>query len=477
MTGKRILDELAAAAAVSMGNLMERVFGPGVHEPLLGRVSAADILLFAALILLVLIINGIAAAWLRGRIRRAEALPEVTGWRSQAMRAAGKPLYLLIWSYGIYLAATPLLIRLPTGEEDAPFALRVLFDKLFDLGVFIAILWLVFRFTRVLELWLLTAAAKTEGKLDDLLAILVGRSLRVIIPVVGVIFVLPAIGLSDESAEMLARASSILLIAAVAWVLIQAVSLGEKAVLLKYDIKVSDNLEARKVYTQVHVLSKAAYLIILIFTAASILMLFEEVRQFGTSLLASAGVIGIIVGVAAQRTIANLFAGFQIALTQPIRLDDVLIVEGEWGRVEEITLTYVVVSIWDERRLIVPLSYFIEKPFQNWTRNSANILGSVFLWVDYTTPVQDLRPVVEQIVTGCKDWDKRFWNLQVTETNERAMQLRVLATSSDASKAWNLRCEIREKLLNYIQSNKSRNLPRFRTELEGDLCREQKVTG
>jgi small-conductance mechanosensitive channel len=472
MTGKKLLDEAAAAAVQSMTSALERFFGSKVNEPMLGLITAADILVFSCLLLLVLIVNGVAAAWLASRIRRAETRPELTGWRSQIFRSIGRPFYLLIWIYGIYLAATPLLMRLPATREETPHAVRLLFDKFFDFGVFVVLLWAVYRFTRVIEARLQALASRTEGKLDDLLAPMVGRSLRVIIPVVGVIFSLPAIGLSSESSEMLAKASSILIILTVAWVLVQAVNLGEKAVLLKYDIKAADNLAARKVYTQVHVLAKAAYVIVAVFTAASILMLFEEVRQFGTSLLASAGVIGIVVGFAAQRTIANLFAGFQVAMTQPIRLDDVVIVEGEWGRIEEITLTYVVVNIWDERRLIVPLSYFIEKPFQNWTRNSANILGSVFVWADYTLPVDELRPVVERIVAGCKDWDKRFWNLQVTDTNERAMQLRVLATACDASKAWNLRCEIREKLLGYLQSRKGENLPKIRALLEGNLSQE-----
>jgi small-conductance mechanosensitive channel len=178
-------------------------------------------------------------------------------------------------------------------------------------------------------------------------------------------------------------------------------------------------------------------------------------------------VVGIIVGFAAQRTIANLFAGFQLAMTQPIRLDDVVIVEGEWGRVEEITLTYVVIHIWDERRLIVPLSYFIEKPFQNWTRVSANLLGSVLLWVDYSLPLRETREAVRKIVEGSALWDKRFWNLVVTDANERAMQIRVLATAADSGKAWDLRCEIREKLVEFIQRNYPESLPRLRAELGG----------
>jgi small-conductance mechanosensitive channel len=239
----------------------------------------------------------------------------------------------------------------------------------------------------------------------------------------------------------------------------------EQFMLSKYDVSVADNLQARKVHTQVKVISKTVYFIIGIFTVASALMMFEEVRRVGTSILASAGVLGLIIGFAAQKTIANLFAGFQLAMTQPIRLDDVVIVESEWGRVEEITLTYVIVHIWDDRRLVVPLSYFIEKPFQNWTRVSANLLGSVFVWVDYTLPVAELRRGVQQIVEGCEDWDRRYWNLQVTDATERTMQIRVLATAADSGKAWNLRCEIREKIIGMIQNKYPQSLPKLRGDL------------
>jgi small-conductance mechanosensitive channel len=197
-------------------------------------------------------------------------------------------------------------------------------------------------------------------------------------------------------------------------------------------------------------------------------MLFQEVRQFGTSILASAGVVGIVLGFAAQKTISNLFAGFQIAMTQPIRLDDVVIVEGEWGRVEEITLTYVIIHIWDDRRLVVPLGYFIEKPFQNWTRATAQLLGSVFVWVDYTLPLDEIRKALKEIIEPNPLWDKRFWNLQVTDATEKTMQIRVLATSADSSKDWDLRCDIREKLIAYIQKHHPQSLPQFRTQISGD---------
>jgi small-conductance mechanosensitive channel len=190
------------------------------------------------------------------------------------------------------------------------------------------------------------------------------------------------------------------------------------------------------------------------------------VRQFGTSILASAGIAGIIVGFAAQRSIATLLAGFQIAFTQPIRLDDIVIVENEFARVEDITLTYVVVRTWDLRRLVLPITYFIEQPFQNWTRTSSDILGSVFFHVDYAMPVVALREELDRILAASKYWDGRVKVLQVTDAGERTLQLRALASARDAASAWDLRCEIREKLITFVQQQYPQHLPRTRAELQ-----------
>jgi len=375
----------------------------------------------------------------------------------------GKPIYLLVWIYGLYLAATPLLLQASRGQNWR--SVLELLDKAIDIAVFAVLIWLFFRFTHVLEAWMTKVVSKTSSKIDDLIAPLVGKSLRIIVPVLGVIFALPLLGLPERYASVVSKGTSIMLIVAVALILWQVVGLGEKAVLAGYDINAADNLRARKAYTQVHVISKALYLAITVFTLASVLMLFKEVQRFGTSILASAGVVGIIFGFAAQKTISNLFAGFQLAMTQPIRLDDVVIVENEWGHIEEITLTYVVVKIWDDRRLIVPLSSFIEKPFQNWTRSSAELLGSVSVWVDYSLPLGEVRAALKEIIENDPLWDKRFWNLQVTEASEHTMQIRVLATSADSSKGWDLRCNIREKLIAYIQQHHEKCLPKVRADL------------
>ncbi|HOP98996.1 MAG TPA: mechanosensitive ion channel [Verrucomicrobiota bacterium] len=465
MIARDFLDSLAATAAQALGSGIEQIFGPGSRAKILGPFSWADLAIFGVFVLVVLLVNALAASLIRRKSKEPAAEPESQGWRRQLFGAIGKPLYALIWIYGIYLASMPLFLAVPDGGK--PDALRSLLARACDLSVFAILFWLFFRLTHVLELRLAEWTSRTESKLDNLLAPLLGRSLRVVVPVMGIILAVPVIGLDPQYEGLIKKASSILIIGAVAWVLANAVRIGEKAVLASYDISASDNLQARKVYTQVHVIAKTLLFIIVLFTVASILMCFEEVRRFGTSILASAGVVGIIIGFAAQRTIANLFAGFQLALTQPIRIDDVVIVEGEWGRVEEITLTYVVIRIWDERRLVVPLNHFIEKPFQNWTRTSAQLLGSVFFWVDYTLPVAELRAAIKDIVEKAPLWDGRFWNLQVTEATERGMQLRVLATASDSGNAWNLRCYLREKLIEYVQTHYRNSLPRVRLDAPG----------
>ncbi len=459
--GKDYLDGLSTALTTWLSGWMKQWLGPGAENPVFGKVTWADLGVVLGFVLFVLILNGVAAGIVRHKLKQTAVAREGKKWQHHIFGALGRPLYVLIWIYGIYFAMTPLLLKLDSDSAWNYF-IRDIFSKVFDLGVFAILFWLFFRFTQVLESQLSLWAARSRSKLDDLFVPLIGKSLRIIVSVVGIIFALPVLGLPPEFAGAIGKGTSILLIVAVAIILFQAVNLGEKAVLTQFDINAADNLQARKIYTQVHVIGKVVYSVISLFTIASILMLFQEVRQFGTSILASAGVVGIIIGFAAQKTISNLFAGFQIAMTQPIRLDDVVIVENEWGRVEEITLTYVAIRIWDERRLVVPLGYFIEKPFQNWTRTSAQLLGSVFVWVDYTLPLDEVRKTLKEIIEPHPLWDKRFWNLQVTDATEKSMQLRVLATTADATKGWDLRCDIREKLIAYIQKNHPHCLPQRR---------------
>jgi len=253
--------------------------------------------------------------------------------------------------------------------------------------------------------------------------------------------------------KYLIHANNIILILSVGWILIKFVKLGSYLLNKKLDIKSSDNLNARKRLTQLTVFQNIADTVIVIVTVSVILMTFDGARVVGKSLLTSAGIAGIIIGFAAQKSIGMFLAGVQIAITQPIRLDDVVIVEGEWGRIEEITLTYVAVRIWDERRLMLPVNYFLEKPFQNWTRASANIMGTVFFYVGYDLPVQAIRDFVPQILKDNPNWDGRVFNVQITNSNEFYKEMRILVSSSDASKNWDLRTEVREKVIDFIQAN------------------------
>jgi small-conductance mechanosensitive channel len=205
--------------------------------------------------------------------------------------------------------------------------------------------------------------------------------------------------------------------------------------------------------------------IIVLAGLALMLMTFPGARQFGASLLASAGVVGLVAGIAARPIFSNLIAGLQIALAQPFRIDDVLIIQGEWGRVEEITGTYVVHKLWDERRLIVPLQWFIENPFQNWTRTNAQITGTVFLWVDYRMPLAPLREAAQRACEQAPEWDGRTCVLQLMDAGERSLQLRVLVSSSNSGLNGDLRCKVREALVEVMQRDYPQHLPLMRAEL------------
>jgi small-conductance mechanosensitive channel len=260
--------------------------------------------------------------------------------------------------------------------------------------------------------------------------------------------------------------NGVLLIAAVTWLAIRVIRGFADGIVARNPVGIQDNLQARRIQTQATVLARSAMVLVAIAGAAMALMTFPGARQLGASLLASAGVIGIVGGLAARPVFSNLIAGLQLALAQPIRLDDVLIVKGEWGRVEEITGTYVVLKIWDERRLIIPLQWFIENPFENWTRTSSQILGTVFLWLDFATPLEPLRAEVARLVEADPDWDRRVCTVVVLETSERAMQIRILVSAQSSGQAFDLRCRIREGAIAFLARECPQALPRVRVEQE-----------
>jgi small-conductance mechanosensitive channel len=293
------------------------------------------------------------------------------------------------------------------------------------------------------------------------------KSTRIIFPLLALVLAMPLAPLPGGVKSILQHALGLGVIALVGWVIVILTELAGNLVFARYSMDSPDNLSARRVRTQTQVLQRIASLTVSILTVAIMLMTFPEVRHIGVSLLASAGLAGLIVGMAARSTLSNLIAGIQVALTQPIRIEDAVVLEGEWGWIEEINTTYVVVRLWDLRRLVVPLSYFIEKPFQNWTRTTANLLGTVMIYVDYSVPVQELREELHRILDTTDLWDKRTWALQVTDATESTIQIRALMSARNGPLAFDLRCHVREKLVQFLQDKYPLALPKHRQQLFG----------
>jgi small-conductance mechanosensitive channel len=316
--------------------------------------------------------------------------------------------------------------------------------------------------------WLLMALTRRLKGRDyrrARIARVISRPLAFALPMLVLIPALEATPLDGRWLDQSLRLLHIGLTACFIWLLVRAVAAGEQAILRDHPMEVADNLAARRIQTQTRVLSRVLMGAIILVGASMVLLTFPMVRQIGTALLASAGIIGLVAGIAAKPVFGNLIAGLQIALTQPIRLDDVVIVEGEWGRVEEIGSSYVVVRIWDERRMVVPLTWFIENPFQNWTRRSADLLGTAFLWLDYRAPIAAIRTELERICKGEALWDGRVCVTQVTETTDHTLQVRLLVSARNSGDAFDLRCIVRERMLDFLAREHPQALPRTRAEL------------
>jgi small-conductance mechanosensitive channel len=307
--------------------------------------------------------------------------------------------------------------------------------------------------------------SKTRTDVDNALIRHARRPGRLIIPMLACLFVLPMLRFSDASIGILGQIIGLVLIAAIGWTVAELTFVVEDVLEARYQIAAEDNLQARQILTQVQLLRRIAVIVIAVVTVSVMLMTFPEVRSIGASILASAGLAGLVVGMAARPALSNVIAGIQIALSQPMRIDDVVVVEGEWGKIEEITMTYVVVQIWDLRRLVLPLTYFIEKPFENWTRQKADIMGTVLLYADYSVPVEEIRRQLHEELKSSDLWDGKVWSLQVTNTSEKTIELRALMSAADSGKLWDLRCLIRERLVGYLQERYPASLPAFRAEV------------
>lgn len=267
-----------------------------------------------------------------------------------------------------------------------------------------------------------------------------------------------------DTYRVVSRIAQIALALSFSWLLIRFVNVLEDLIYRQFEEEKGDSYRERKVKTQLQFIKRLVVIAIVIFTISIVLLSFENVRRLGAGLLTGAGVAGIIIGFAAQKSLTNLLAGFQIAFTQPFRIGDVLVVENENGRVEEITLTYVVLRLWDNRRLILPITYFIEKPFQNWTRTSSDLLGTVLIYTDYNIPVDAVRKELNRLLKENPLWNGKVAALQVTNANEQSIELRALMSARDSGSAFDLRCNIREQLVAYITKNYPGSFPKTRTE-------------
>jgi small-conductance mechanosensitive channel len=315
-----------------------------------------------------------------------------------------------------------------------------------------ALLWLARRFMGERQTFLRTVLAATKGPT------------RLGLLLIALAIALPTTPLAGETADILARLLGLVTICLLGWVALTALHVGADLYLRRFRLDLADNLLARKHVTQVRVFERVLEVVIVLVTIGFALMTFDAVRQYGVTLFASAGVAGIIAGLAARPVLSNFFAGVQLAVAQPIRIDDAVIVENESGNIEEITFSYVVVKLWDLRRMVVPLSYFIEKPFQNWTRTGGELIGTVFLYVDHTAPIETIRKKLTEIVGQSNLWNGKVASLQVSDCKETTIELRALVSADNASTLWDLRCDVREKLIDFLQREYPTALPRRRYE-------------
>jgi len=341
-----------------------------------------------------------------------------------------------------------------SSATDGVLAAAILIGAvIIALLVHAAAVWLVRRVTGGEQTFLRRVLAATKGPA------------RLGLLLIALAIALPLTPLAGGTANLLARLLGLATICLLGWIALTVLHIGADLYLTRFRLDVPDNLLARKHITQVRVLQRVLDVVIVLITIGFALMTFDSVRQFGVTLFASAGVAGIIAGLAARPVLSNFFAGVQLAVAQPIRIGDAVVIENESGNIEEITFSYVVVKLWDLRRMVVPLSYFIEKPFQNWTRTgTSELIGSVLFYVDHTAPVEAIRKELMEIVGQCKLWNGKVVSLQVSDCKETTIELRALVSADNASAVWDLRCEVREKLIDFLRREYPTALPRRRYE-------------
>lgn len=387
-------------------------------------------------------------------------------------KAAIKPVALVITGY-LVLALFNLLLfyssELLGESRDFVF---LLLNFVVKAATVVALFWFVLNALNIIQTQVQAwAKIKNYQKLSTIVLPMIGNGLKIAIILLMITMLIPELNLSGFETEVTEKLAKVLLICVLGWVFIQIVNAFEKLILNQYSAASVGDISARKIRTQTQILKKIILTIGLVVVAASILMVFDSVRQLGAGLLTTAGILSAVSAFASQHSLSRLFSGLQIAFTQPIRMGDTVVIDGVLGEIEEITLSNVIVRMWDLKRLILPTDYFTGKEFLNLTRTASELLDTVFLYVDHAFPVDKLREKFNQILNESELWDHKIGIVQVTDMKENSKELRILLSAKNASTLWDLRCEIREKLIEFITDHYSNYLPRVRLD-SNDLLKK-----
>lgn len=376
--------------------------------------------------------------------------------------------YNFIWQITkSILIPSLILIALKVAEVFVyPIFSQLIFVQVYIIIKLIVCLWIFACISNVAYLFIQRVSEAKKATTFLMILPYIKKSIKAFVYIILLNILFSYVAITPAISAFLERVANVLLVLAVAWFIFQLLNAGEMLVLRRYEQSLMQSVTARRDYTKVRIFKRILLSVVFVITFAAILMLFEQGRELGASILASAGLITAILGFAAQQPLATLLTGVQIAISQPIKIGDAVIVEQEYGTIEEIRLSYVVVRAWDLRKIIVPINYFIQKPFQNWTYNTTNLIAPVFLYFDYSVPLDELRQELTNILNESKLWDKRVSALQVTDAKENVVEIRILASAEDAKCTWDLRCEIREKMIKFVREHYPNALPRSKFILD-----------
>jgi small-conductance mechanosensitive channel len=471
------IEYLSRAFAFSIDRLSVRlseVLGPWSNQNLFLEITPAKVILGVLSALLALAILQIVRFLLAAVHQRRHREPSARFWIGGILRAVRKGIGIFFWVTAIFLFVSPLLPHIAIGLHNE--GIFGLVSKLTELGYFAALIVFCYFMIQLINSWLATRAQREPRQWYYPAFPFLGKLLFYNFILIALQLFLNLLQLPGFEQALSSKFVSIASAMVNCITFIQMIKAVEDMLVSRSSLHDYDIYKFRGFQTRLRVLRQLLVFLITIISIGVILMNIDAVRQVGTGLLASAGVAGVIIGFAAQKSLSTIIAGLQIALTSPMKIEDVVIVEGEYGTIEEITLTYVVVKLWDLRRMILPVTYFLEKPFQNWTRASSELIGAVLLYTDFMIPTQEIRHAGEQIVAASPLWDKRVYAAQVTDWKNETVEIRILVSSDTAGHLFDLRCEVREKLLAYLQQRNPQAFPHVRTTFfpaDGSPLREQ----